>query len=136
MILTLINNILGHQPDDFWYDVQMDIVQEALENCKISEWQELYDFLPFTRKEENWCLLECLGTCINSNAVRCIEKIILSENDLETIKFAILSIENQDISLLERATREKILAFSAKIFCATDNEVLRTKLERICDRMR
>ena len=131
----LLKNIAGQQPDDFWYDVQMEIVETTLETFDEQQWKDLSIRLPLQRKEENWCLLECLGGCVCPQAVCCIEKIVFSENDVETMKFATLALESQNLGLLSQSTKNKLLGFREVMTRDMTNKTLRLKLNQIFDRL-
>lgn len=110
MVKKLVENLYDREFDDFWYDVQMDVVVDLLNQFSNENWFKLINELPFDNESKNQSLIECLSSCENKNAISCADKIISSGKcNIETLRMCVWALGDKNISILHEQSKQELI---------------------------
>lgn len=121
-VKELVELLEIQQPNDFWYDVEEDIVEENLKNFTVEDWKVFQTMIPFNSNDANICLANSLFELDNQHALECVDKIVQLNNDKNVLRECIMWFKNKDkFSLLSSESNKKILQNKEEI-CSTKND--------------
>ena len=110
MVDKLVENLYDRELDDFWYDVQMDVVMDVLNQFSNEDFTKLISQLPFNNEFKNQSLIESLSSCDNENAIACADKIISSGKcEIQTLRMCVWALGDKKISILHEQSKQELI---------------------------
>lgn len=97
-------------PDDFWYDVLSEEVDNHLSNFSEKDWENLIKFIPLENKDKNYCLFESISnTAPHKIFAKCIDAMIdFICNDTSFLWAFYNRVSKEVVDLLNPLSRTKL----------------------------